>query len=135
FDQFNQGPFFHYRAEAFWNINDKHNLRAVYAPLELTVKSDISHDVNFNEKNFSATEDLEVKYRFNSYRLTYYYSFWGQKESQFNLGLTGKIRDAKIEFKNSAQQTSCNNVGFVPLIYIEYQTPVTTDWLFNINAD
>ena len=36
FDKFDEGPFFHYRAELEWRFNEKHNVRAVYAPLNIS---------------------------------------------------------------------------------------------------
>lgn len=135
FDEFNQGPFFHYRAEFFWKFANRHNLRVVYAPFSLNVKGPISSNVNFNEKTFSSSEELEVNYKFNSYRLTYFYSLWDIGKKKFNLGLTGKVRDAKIQFRQTAQQANYENVGFVPLLYFELQAPISSMWYFNINMD
>ncbi len=135
FDNFDRGPFFHYRAELLWKINERHNLRAVYAPLEIDVNGPITSNVIFDDTTFTPSEGLEIDYKFNSYRLTYFYSFWEGEESQFNLGLTGKIRDAKIRFSQSGRSASYEDVGFVPLVYVEYQTPITSSWLFNVNVD
>lgn len=135
FDSFDRGPFFHYRGELFWKINEKHNLRAVYAPFQIQVKGPISSNVQFDGETFTPNEELEIDYKFNSYRLTYFYSFWEEERSHFNLGLTGKIRDAKIRFSQSGQSESYDNIGFVPLVYVEYQTPITSLWHFNVNMD
>lgn len=135
FDNFNQGPFFHYRAELFWKISEKGNIRFVYAPFNTVVKGPLNRNVNFNNKTFVAGQDLEVDYTFNSYRVTYFYSFFGNGDNQLNLGLTGKIRDAEIKFTQGSQVSSYDNVGFVPLIYFELQTSLGSSWLLNLNLD
>ena len=135
FDEFNQGPFFHYRGELYWKITDNHNLRAVYAPLNIAVKGRLPGNALFDGVSFSTSEELEVNYKFNSYRLTYFYSYWQSGKSFLNLGVTGKIRDAEIEFKQPSQKASYDNVGFVPLLFVEYQAPIGSDWLFHTNID
>tara|TARA_B100001248_G_C27395862_1_gene465494 strand:- start:1719 stop:2447 length:729 start_codon:yes stop_codon:yes gene_type:complete len=135
FDEFDSGPFFHYRAELFWHVNDTHNLRAVYAPLNLVVNGQVPYAVNYDNVNFNANQDIEIDYTFNSYRLTYYYSFWGNGDNQLNLGITGKVRDAKIQLQQGSTKASYDNVGFVPLIYFEYQKTLGTEWLFHFNMD
>ncbi|TNF29022.1 MAG: hypothetical protein EP319_07815 [Deltaproteobacteria bacterium] len=135
FDNYDQGPFFHYRAELFWNWGSNSNIRFVYAPFNTVVKGPLTENVSFNGKSFVSGQDLEVDYTFNSYRVTYFYSFFGTGDSQLNLGLTGKIRDAEIKFSQGAQESAYDNVGFVPLIYFEFQAPIGSIWLFNFNMD
>ena len=135
FDEFDQGPFFHYRTEIFWKITERSTLRFIYAPFNILVTGILLSDVNYNNKTFSAGQELEVDYKFNSYRASYIYHFLGIGDSQFNLGLTGKIRDAEIKFKQGLQESSYDNVGFVPLIYFEIQTALSSNWLINLNMD
>jgi hypothetical protein len=135
FDNFDQGPFLSYRFELIWPFNEKHHLRGVIAPLNLAVKGQPEKDVFFNNQIFNADQELEIDYSFNSYRMTYFYSFWGSGLTQLNIGLTTKIRDAEIKLKQGSQLASYDNTGFVPLIYFEYQRPFSQSWLLNINAD
>lgn len=135
FDQFGEGPSLHYRAEIFYNFSENHNFRMVYAPFNVVVDGPISRNISFNNQVFTPGQDLEVDYTFNSYRLTYFYSFWGNKDSQLNLGVTAKIRDAEIIFSQGGQVAAYDNLGFVPLIYFEYQTNIGKNWLFNFNMD
>ena len=135
FDEFNQGPFFHYRGEFFWKINKNHGLRMVYAPFNISVNGQTSTAVNFDNQIFNANTPLEINYQFNSYRLTYFYSFWDTGDKHLSLGFTGKIREAEIEFIQGGQTASFTNLGFVPLIYFSYQTPICDYLLFNFNMD
>lgn len=135
FDEFDQGPFFHYRAELFWKLTEKSTVRFLYAPLNAVVTGKLIRNVNYNNQTFTSGQDLEVDYTFNSYRVSYIYTFLGTGDSQFNLGISGKIRDAEIKFKQGSQESSYDNVGFVPLIYLEMQTALSSNWLINFNMD
>jgi hypothetical protein len=135
FDEFDQGPFFHYRAELFWKLTEKSTVRFLYAPFNTVVTGELKSNVNYNNKTFTAGQDLEVDYTFNSYRVSYIFTFLGTGDSQFNLGISGKIRDAEIKFKQGSQESSYDNVGFVPLIYLEMQTALSSNWLINFNMD
>jgi len=54
-------------------------------------------------------------YRFDSYRLTYRYSFVRNETIELAGGLTGKIRDAEISLYG-AETARKTNTGFVPLL-------------------
>lgn len=134
-DQFNEGPFFHYRLEGYYRMSQHHALRVVYAPLRIQVGGPIENNVSFNGQNFSSTEDLNLEYQFNSYRLSYLYGFRGFEDDQLNLGFTGKIRDAKTRLSQGGVSTTYDNVGFVPLIYFEYQKAFGKNWFLNLTVD
>ncbi len=134
-DKIDNGPFFHYRLEGYYRFNEKHALRAVYAPSTLKVTGRFKNTILFNGKTFPNTADLTTKYQFNSYRLSYLYGFWGFGREQLNLGLTAKIRDAKVSLKQPGVSSHYDNVGFVPLVYFEYQRPVTKNWRVNLTID
>jgi len=135
FDSFNKGPFFHYRAEARYNWGKKHNFRLLLAPLSIKVTGPLAQDTFYVDKTFSSNQDLTVDYRFNSYRLTYFYAFFGNGRSQLNLGVSLKIRDAEIIFQQGLVTSSFDNLGFVPLLYFEYQRPLGSQWWVNLNMD
>lgn len=134
-DKFNQGPFFHYRLESYYKINQNYALRLVYAPFNIIVTGRADGPVVFNGQTFLNTEDLTIRYQFNSYRLSYVYGFWGFEADQLNLGFTGKIRDAKTSFSQQVLSSSYDNVGFVPLIYFEYQKALGVNYTLNFTAD
>lgn len=52
--------------------------------------------------------------------MTYRYEIYRTKSIACGLGLTGKIRDAKIALKSASLESSKENVGFVPLINFRF---------------
>lgn len=134
-DRFSEGPFFHRRLEAYYNLNQKHALRLVYAPSTIKVSGSVNQDVTFNGETFLASQELNIKYQFNSYRLSYIYAFKGFGRDQLNLGITAKIREASTTFSQTGLSSTYDNVGFVPLIYFEYQKFMNEKWSLNFTAD
>ena len=134
-DEIDKGPERFYRIEAYYRPKSNHGFRALYAPFALEVTDTPSDSIRYNNQDFSAGEEVTYRYMFNSYRLTYYYAFWGHGESQFNVGFTAKIRDAETRLTQGQITTSYDNVGFVPLLYLEYQTAINSDWFFHFNFD
>jgi len=96
----------------------RHTLVTLVAPLSLetTTKQPLSSVVNFQGTNFEAGLPLTVQYKFNSYRLTYRYNLVRSDKLKFGLGLSAKIRDARVGLENGVQQAEKTDLGFVPLI-------------------
>lgn len=134
-DQVDSGPFLHYRLEGYYRINEKHALRFVFAPSQIETTGELSGAVNFNGQNFLSGDDLTVKYKFNSYRLSYLFAFWGFEGDQLNLGITAKVRDAKISLSQNLTHSEYDNIGVVPLIYFEYQKVMTSKLSFHFTLD
>lgn len=134
-DEFDGGPFPYYRFEGFWRFAKNHGARVVYAPLSVTLKNTPTQAVNFNGQTFNPNQEVEYTYQFNSYRLTYFYSFWGHGDDQLNLGFTAKIRDADTILTQNGVTRNYDNVGFVPLLYFEYQKALGGEWLFHTSFD
>jgi hypothetical protein len=128
FNDFDRGPFFHYRLEAKKQLSEKHALRLVYAPFNLEVKDTPKKAITFEDTTFNTTEKLTVKYMFNSYRLSYAYKLYSGTDSWFDIGLSAKVRDAEISLKQGSNKESYDNVGFVPLFYIAYMTKFSDKW-------
>ncbi len=135
FDQFNQGPFFHYRAELSHEWGARHGWRFVIAPLSLNVKGTFSQNINFNKQMFNANEEVNINYQFNSYRWGYFYSIIKANDQTLNIGFTLKLRDAQIGFEQKNVNRVYDNLGFVPLLYIDYQYQIHSDWYLHANAD
>ncbi len=101
-----------YRLRLSYNINEKHTISALYAPLTIRYNGTFGQELQFFGTTFAATQLLDVRYQFNSYRLTYRYNFPRTQHFRFGVGATAKIRDAEVAV-NGVTKT---NVGFVPLI-------------------
>ena len=107
---------FFYRIRLSYTIKSRHTISLLYAPLEAKSEGSVSRDILFEGVIFPANTELKGTYKFNSYRLTYRYDFVKNPELEFGLGLTGKIRDAKIALTSPGLVSEKTNVGFVPLI-------------------
>lgn len=135
FDKFNQGPFPHYRLEGEVKWGSPHGVRFLLAPFRVSVTGRAPQDVNYRDEIYVASEDIQVNYMFDSYRVGYFYE-WNENDSQmFRFGGTAKIRNAKIELLQGDKKKSYTNTGFVPLFYVAYAKALSENWLFHTDMD
>lgn len=134
-DEFGDGPFFYGRAELYYRPKGNHGFRLLYAPFTVNVNGTPRQDIQYDGETFTAGSEVDFTYTFNSYRATWFYAFWGHGDNQFNLGFTGKIRDAVTRFKQGSVEEDYTNVGFVPLLFIEYQKSLGKNWWLNFTMD
>jgi hypothetical protein len=107
---------FFYRVRLNYTIKSRHTISLLYAPLETKSEGSVTNNIFFEGVLFPANTKLIGTYKFNSYRLTYRYAIVQKNNFEFGLGLTAKIRDAKIALSSSALVSEKANVGFVPII-------------------
>jgi len=134
-DDLNEKAKAFYRIRLGYTINEKHTLLLLYAPLTLNYHGNFNQSIQFNDRNFSANVPVNVYYKFNSYRFTYRYNFIRQGRWQVGAGLTAKIRDADIRFKNELYDTHYDNVGFVPIINFYACYKPNYHWSFIVEGD
>jgi hypothetical protein len=115
-DDLISAPTFYYRVVLGVTIKSRHTLSLLFAPLQTNSKGSKNEDILFEGVVFPANTELEGIYKFNSYRFTYRYDIVKKPRIEFGLGLTAKIRDAKIALSSSELASEKTNVGFVPLI-------------------
>lgn len=133
---FNTPSSYFYRLNLNYSFNEKHNFKLLYAPLSFNSNGTASEDIFFDGETFNTGNDVDVFYKFNSYRLTYRYDFYQTTVLNMGIGITGKIRDAKIKLSNETTTSTNDNIGFVPLInfnlnYIFYDN---LTFIFDIDA-
>ncbi len=116
-DDLSPKPGIFYRITACYTVRQRHTFSLLYAPLETRSTGNVVTDVLFQEVVFPANTPLEGSYRFNSYRLTYRYDLVQNPRLEFGLGITGKVRDARISLTSAGHTAEKINVGFVPLIH------------------
>jgi hypothetical protein len=122
FDVFGPGfttnPKWFYRLRAEITLNERHTITGLFAPLtiESISNGNPGQPIIFQGTTFENTRDLNVKYTFNSYRLTYRYNFIRKEKLLIGAGITAKIRDASIILENGQAKAERANVGPVPLI-------------------
>lgn len=107
-------PFFRVRLN--YTIKKRHTISLLYAPLYTQSTGHISKDIQFEDVLFPANTEITGDYKFNSYRLTYRYDFVKKQKIEFGLGLTAKIREARIALSSSTLDAEKTNIGFVPII-------------------
>lgn len=98
------------------SLGERHRLSVLIAPLRITASGRVDREIAFNGVLFAANEPLTSHYRFDSYRLSYTYTFYRSERLRADIGFTGKIRDASIELRGENQVSEKSNTGFVPLI-------------------
>lgn len=106
-----------FRVRLGYRIADRHLITALYAPLQLDARGSVNRDIEFMGATYPAGTPLFAVYRFNSYRLTYRYSFVWTDSLDVAAGLTGKIRDAETSLYGVEARRK-TNIGFVPLLNV-----------------
>ncbi len=107
---------FFYRLQLSYTLKSRHTFSLLYAPLKTKSEGIPDKDILFKEVLFPANTQLKGTYKFNSYRLKYRYDIIKREKLEFGIGITAKIRDAKIALASPEQTSEKTNVGFVPLI-------------------
>jgi len=123
------------RAKLIYKINDKHTLIALAAPLRLESDGSVNKIVRFEDEIFPPNVKLKSIYRFDSYRLTYRYDFYREKDFRAGLGFTAKIRDASINLKGANKEAEKKNTGFVPLINFRGEWRFSRNWTLVLDGD
>lgn len=104
-----------FRLRVGYRFAERHLVTALYAPLRLNATGVLARDATFAGRAYPAGSSVLAVYRFDSYRLTYRYSFVRNETFEIAAGLTAKIRDAEISLYGP-QTARKTNTGFVPLL-------------------
>lgn len=130
------GPWVGARLYLAWNLNERHGLRGLLAPLSYTETGPLGEPVRFVGEDYRADAPTEATYQFNSWRLTYRYRFFESTRWRWWVGLTAKVRDAKIELRQGSTRSQDSNVGFVPLLHLAADWRLSPRWrlLFDLDA-
>lgn len=116
-------------------FNERHTFRALFAPLQKIGAGMLDETVFFEETTFSADTPTDGLYRFNTYRLTYRYTFYDQNYWKLGAGAAGLIRDAKIELTQRDRSDSNTDLGFVPLLHMYAERQLGTRLSFALDAE
>ena len=133
-----------FRAKFSYTFAKQHTVSVLLAPFTKIYKGELKQKVIFMGKTFSKDYDTKGKYKFNSWRISYRWEFLNSKHFTIGLGLTGKIRDAKITLTGKDAtgglpavyvEASKSNVGFVPLINFLFAWKITPCMDLRIEGD
>jgi len=123
-----EGPWAGVRFNGIWNINDRHGVRLLLAPLAYTETGELDRNTRFAGENYQAGGNTRVSYTFNSWRLSYRYHFYDKGPWDLWVGATGKVRDAEIKLRQGNKSSKDDNVGFVPLLYLAANYQINDRW-------
>ena len=126
------GPWPAGRLYLTWNINSRHSLRALLAPLAYTetgpLTGFVTGPVAFAGELYASDVPAEATYQFNSWRLGYRYRFLARERLKAWVGFTAKLRDARIELAQARTTSKDTDVGFVPLLHLEADWQLAPKW-------
>lgn len=111
------GPIFAPRIQFSTALAPRHELRLLVAPLRVSESGNLDRAVNFQGRAFAAGA-VQAKYRFDSYRATWRYTFHEGSDWTWKAGVTGKIRDAEITLQQGGVSSTRSDTGFVPLLHL-----------------
>ncbi|HKL39238.1 MAG TPA: hypothetical protein VJ894_01100 [Cryomorphaceae bacterium] len=134
-DVFENGDTWYYRLRLGYTIADRHTISVLYAPLEFSYDGRFSRPLVFGDNTFAGDEDVDLNYQFNSYRLTYRYEWINEGKFRFGIGLTAKIRDARIKVESEGATSETEDFGFVPLINLRAAYHFNDDWSVLLRGD
>lgn len=132
---FGTGPVLAYRAYLSYKFAERHEIRALYAPLAFDQDGEFKNAVSFQGTSFAAGVPTSVHYKFNSYRLTYAYHFEPSDSWQWSIGFTAKIRDAEVGLSQGGLAAKKTNVGFVPLLNVQARYFLLEKWNLRFDLD
>ena len=134
-DLVGDGPGLAGRVYFTWNINERHSVRALLAPLSYTEAGVFDDPVLFAGESYEPGVPTEATYQFNSWRLSYRYRFFDSSKWQLWIGGTAKVRDAKIELRQGEITSKDDDLGFVPLLNFGADYRFAERWHFIADLD
>lgn len=133
-DDLKTNPKLFYRLQFNYKFK-QHHVNILFAPLAFTSEGKFNDDVLFMNENFIANTSTTGYYKFNSYRITYWYKLVETEKINFGLGITGKIRDAEIKLKSNSIVASKTDIGFVPLIHFFFSYAINDNIYIKFEGD
>lgn len=132
---FSKGASYAPRFYFSYAFNENHSLRALVFPFQAEGDKVLSEELKFDGKSFAPGINLNAKYKFYSYRLTYQYRLLTNEDWELKIGFTAKIRNAAVELSQGATQQKYSNVGFVPLLYFNAKYFLSPIWHLELDMD
>lgn len=113
-----------FRIRAGYTFKERHTVSLLVAPLTVQGTGTADQDISFGGTTFLSGSEITSTYRFDSYRLTYRWTFFKKETLNLGVGLTGKIRSADIALAGEDGYAHRDDLGVVPLINFR------TEWYF-----
>ena len=129
------GPYPAARLYATWSPAERHEIRALIAPLSLDGEGTLDEEVSFAGETFAPGVPTDASYRFDSYRLTYRYLVHDGERWDWRIGFTAKLRDAEIELEQAGVTGRKTDTGFVPLLHVAGDWHLAPGWRLSLDVD
>ncbi|MCB4792586.1 MAG: hypothetical protein LHV68_11980 [Elusimicrobia bacterium] len=107
----------------------------LYAPLTLSASGVTGSLISFNNDTIPANTDVSAKYRFDSYRVSFWKLWKKSDDLSVKLGFTAKVRDASITLTGAGLTSEKKNTGFVPLLNFGLDYRLSKQLAFIFDAD
>lgn len=127
-DELNVSSTLFIRGKAQGTIAERHTIFLTAAPLTFNGTGIFDRDIFFQDSLFPAQTPVNVRWQFNSWRITYQYKLIKREKIDFSIGFTAKLRDAKIVMASDNFSAQKTDLGFVPIISL------ALDWKFHEDA-
>jgi len=114
----------YFRGRLGVTLADRHVILFTAAPLRLEASGELDRDILFDRFLIPAGTAVEADYQFDSYRLTYRYSWQIRPSLRIAAGATAFVRDAEVKLEGGGYTAVYTNVGLVPLLSFN------VDWQF-----
>ncbi len=134
-DDLSPDPALALRLRLGYTFADRHTTTVLIAPLTVRSSGTLVEDVSYQGKTFAAGERVDAVYRFDSYRLTYRYSFIKTEKLTAAAGLTGKVRSADIALMSDSGYAHRDDLGVVPLVNLWVQWKFAEPFSLLLDAD
>ncbi len=129
--------FLFWRVGARFVLFEKHNIKFLYQPLDLTTNSKLQRDIRIDTVTFAEGTPMQNRYGFDFYRATYLYRFLNTAGFQLAAGAGMQIRNARITFTSvdGMQRFDSGNIGPVPLLSLEARYNVSDRFWLETEID
>jgi hypothetical protein len=124
-----------FRVRASYTAKSRFTISLLYAPLKIKSRGILPRDIIFINDTFVANNTIDATYQFNSYRITYRFNIINNPKLIFGMGVTAKIRDAKIRLTSSEKSNEKTSVGMVPLINFHLWRKIKDKFGLFLNGD
>jgi hypothetical protein len=129
------GPVAAWRATLTWDLNEKQSLRVLAAPLRTESTFRAEEPISFQDVVYPAGLPVENRFRFDSYRVSWYWRFSPRGKWHFRLGATLKVRSASISLDGQPGYAVKDDLGVVPLVYGYARYQATDRFALELEAD
>lgn len=99
-------------------LAENHEVRATYIPVDLTTRTTLAKEINFNDVVFASGSVVDFRYLFDGTRLTYLYHLVDNARWSFAAGGLFQLRNARVAISDVAgtKQAAESDVGPVGAI-------------------